>query len=111
MPRGKRLTGKFHFTKLGIICLTLALGLGMLGVNFAHWSESLAEEIWVDTSGSQPIEPGMTFGDLTVVEVKTVEGEVTFLTLQYDGDEAAFIEVKAGEHVLFEGGGQPKRGV
>jgi len=108
MLRGKGLRGKFHFTRWGVIVLALVLSLGMLGVNFAIQSGSVrAEQTKIHTSGSQPIEPGMTFGDFTVVEVETDRGKVTFLTLQYDGDEATYIEVKAGKYVLFEGGVDP----
>ena len=100
--------GKFHFTRWGVIVLALVLSLGMLGVNFAIQSGGVrAEQTKIHTSGSQPIEPGMTFGDFTVVEVETDKGKVTFLTLQYDGDEATSIKVKAGKHVLFEGGVDP----
>ena len=32
---------KGNFSKLGVLCLVLVLGLGMMGVGLAHWQDTL----------------------------------------------------------------------
>ena len=38
MLRGKRLTGKFHFTRWGIVVLAVVLALATIGVTYAGMS-------------------------------------------------------------------------